>query len=425
MKSKYWKVQCYKCGIDIFGMKSRYGGTFYKTTIDGDYHKKDCPGFDDAVQSGSNTIRKSSRKNSYDGPTIFDVDKNNENTENKISRICWNTNGWVKPSGRNGKTDADSFEFINGFGHEEWLFDMDKIINGYHYAFLQPVSFSRNNLLDKKINLLLYTINNDDKAKYWVGYLNNVGVVSTEDSQIIWDKYLKNGWLDDMKKDLRNLNISEDIINDKLKPDFIFNIKFHPKEILNIYEYPIRIKDEKNILTYRYRLFDNKDNISELKTDLKLFDFNSGSFSSKGLAKKCIIEREAKSYEMKLKHNLLSESFLNFLQNKYGEKNAVRECPVNGNYQIDIVQKKGNDYIFYEIKTYNHLKTNLRYALGQLFEYAYYSEEKRASKLYLVSDIDPDEEFRKYIIHLNTIFNIPLGYIQFDLEKDEIINKIN
>jgi hypothetical protein len=58
------------------------------------------------------------------------VESNKEN-ETRIARICWNTNGWIKPSGKKGKSKSHSHEYIYGFGHEEWNFDTEKIINGY------------------------------------------------------------------------------------------------------------------------------------------------------------------------------------------------------------------------------------------------------------------------------------------------------
>lgn len=57
--------------------------------------------------------------------------------ERKITRICWNTNNWVKPSGPNGKSQSESsYEKAVGFGNEEWLLDNSRINeDGYHYAF--------------------------------------------------------------------------------------------------------------------------------------------------------------------------------------------------------------------------------------------------------------------------------------------------
>ncbi|BCV27179.1 hypothetical protein [Shewanella algae] len=58
----------------------------------------------------------------------------------KIARICWNSNGWITPSGRPGKSsNKDSYEYQNGYGHEEWLLDTTKIIDGYHYGYIKQL----------------------------------------------------------------------------------------------------------------------------------------------------------------------------------------------------------------------------------------------------------------------------------------------
>lgn len=85
----------------------------------------------------------------------------------KIARICWNTNDWTCPSGRIGKSkNKDSYEYKYGFGHEEWLFDIAKTINGYHYGHIQAVASYKENL---SFDLSLFTINDKTKQRYWVG----------------------------------------------------------------------------------------------------------------------------------------------------------------------------------------------------------------------------------------------------------------
>jgi hypothetical protein len=46
--------------------------------------------------------------------------------ENKIARICWYTNYWQRPSGREGKSrNKKDYEKVTGYGHEEWLLDTE------------------------------------------------------------------------------------------------------------------------------------------------------------------------------------------------------------------------------------------------------------------------------------------------------------
>ena len=104
--------------------------------------------------------------------------------ENKISKICWNSEGWKFPSGSKGKSAAsNSFEAEYGYGHEEWLFDKTRMVQGYHYAFLQPLNLKSDKHVGKTYNLLLYTIT--DGTKYFVGEIKNAECVSKKESKKI------------------------------------------------------------------------------------------------------------------------------------------------------------------------------------------------------------------------------------------------
>jgi hypothetical protein len=47
-----------------------------------------------------------------------------------LSRICWNSNGWLFPSGEAKHLEKDSFVTQVGFGHEEWLLNFAWLIGG-------------------------------------------------------------------------------------------------------------------------------------------------------------------------------------------------------------------------------------------------------------------------------------------------------
>lgn len=92
----------------------------------------------------------------------------------RIARICWNTNDWIKPSGMNAKsTLKEAYERINGFGHEEWLFDTDKLIDGYHYGSIQAIGSHLDKYAGQIFDLGLYTINSKEHKTYWLGRIRN------------------------------------------------------------------------------------------------------------------------------------------------------------------------------------------------------------------------------------------------------------
>ncbi|WP_261926560.1 hypothetical protein, partial [Vibrio aestuarianus] len=89
--------------------------------------------------------------------------------------ICWNSNGWVTPSGRLGKSNnKDSHESQNGYAHEEWLLDTTKIIDGYHYGYIQAIGKHRDTYLDQVFDVSLYSINSDTKQRWWLGEIKNL-----------------------------------------------------------------------------------------------------------------------------------------------------------------------------------------------------------------------------------------------------------
>ena len=74
------------------------------------------------------------------------------------ARICWNSNQWRFPSGEAPHLEEGSYVVDAGFGHEEWLFNFAWLIDGFHYAFLQPVNKSFETVTGETIDVLLYTI---------------------------------------------------------------------------------------------------------------------------------------------------------------------------------------------------------------------------------------------------------------------------
>ena len=75
---------------------------------------------------------------------------------NKLCRICWNTNGWRRPSGTI-KENKNSLAARLGFGLEEWLFNYEWLIDGHKYGFLQPIGKYIQTYEGHSFSALLYT----------------------------------------------------------------------------------------------------------------------------------------------------------------------------------------------------------------------------------------------------------------------------
>lgn len=174
--------------------------------------------------------------------------------EKRLVRICWNTNEWKKPSGKKGKSKSkETFENSKGFGGEEWLFDFDKLIDGYKYGFLQPLWYEDDyrqgaiySVQGKIYDIGLYSINSINKRYYWIGkILNVVGLYDTEIKEIT-KIYEEQKWNKDILKDLNAIGLFD--YDDKpTEYSFFTDIKFKPSDAI-LEDKPILI-NPKEILT--------------------------------------------------------------------------------------------------------------------------------------------------------------------------------
>lgn len=348
--------------------------------------------------------------------------------ESKIARITWNTNGWVKPSGLTGKSTNASFEYEHGFGHEEWLFDGDKVIEGYKYGFLEPIHKFRSKYEGQIFDLALYTRDAESNKCFWVTNLKDVEVLMPEESEKVLAFYKKEGWYDEMKSDLYNLNLDSDQLDLWIKDGAheLLNIKFKASQLNEIPMELLPVVDDTDIPSKRYTLMDLPIGIKEkIENSLKTgFSFGGSGSEESELSTKCKRTGRKREIELELKHNILQTKFLKYLQKIYGKAIVKRECTAYGISRIDVTRMTETGYVFYEIKTYNSLKTSIREGIGQLLEYCLYPNVHEADSIVLVSHVAPSEEVKNYLNHLKTFINLPFSYIHFDIDLEEIIIEI-
>lgn len=405
----------------------------YKLKILADYKNKHeiewiKISFEQIEEHSWESLFKRSREYIIKHDQHYDDLKNLLSVNSKIARVVWNENGWVTPSGRQGKSeDSSSFEHNNGFGHEEWLLDTSRVIDGYKYGFLEPINKHVNTYAGQKYDFTLYTINSLTNKRYWLGTLKRVVVLHEDESKKVLEDYKKKGWYSDMKDDLFNLGLNGKQLDDWVEggANKLFNVKIDVNEIYKLPPALLPIESNDEIPNPRYILCDAlPDTTSTINERSKTgFSFESGNQST-GLAKKSSRSFNDRKVEYDLHHNILQESFLEFMIKKYGSDNVRKECSAWGGTRVDLVRKNGDEYIFYEIKTYNNLLTSLRVAFGQLMEYCFYPNDTNASQLVLVSEVPPDEKFIKYLKKINSVMQIPIEYIQFDCTEKKIIQTL-
>ena len=321
----------------------------------------------------------------------------------KISKICWNDFKWSKPSGTNGKSpSANSYENSSGYGHEEWLLDKSKIIDGYHYGFLQPLNLKTDRHVGKTYKIWLYTIYG--KQKILIGFIDNGFCISKDESIKTYAFYKRNGWIKEMIVDLENAGINP--TNLKETPASIyFNIKFKVKDVKINDDFQILSNKDKNLTTTRYKLLDK---VAEFKFE------EVRRKGTDGYSRKSVAETLVDPY-----HNKIQNALTKILRASGQFKNIQVE-----KNNVDVQATFGeNELHFFEIKT-DTPKNNIRQALGQLLEYSFFPNEIKANKLIIVGDENPSKDVRTYISHLRQNTGLEIFYRWVDMDKGLLSEKI-
>lgn len=346
----------------------------------------------------------------------------------KVARICYNDQGWIKPSGLNGKSEnKKAYERQYGFGHEEWLLDFDKMINGYHYAALQPIHKFRKKYIGEVFNIHLYTIGGQSKTRYWIGKLSNVEVISVEKSKEILEEYKKREWYDEMKADLHyaaetleSAKLAIEQIDEWAENGDLFNVRFTVNDYVPVPTTTEVSQFDKAIPIARYTLLNWRKNPDGWQENE---DFQLDEKRPNRKLKDKTRKPPAKSdVEIELLHNKMSLSLEKYLDKHYAVVRAENSTGLGT--RIDMVSKEGEDLTFYEIKTYATVKQSLRSAIGQLFEYAFYPDRSLAKNLIVVSHLAPKNQDRKYVQHLRKTTGLDLKYWHFDHEKGIVVEEV-
>lgn len=357
------------------------------------------------------------------------IEKISNFNQKRIARITYNDEGWVKPSGKYGKSEAEnSFEAENGYGHEEWLFDFGKVYKGYHYAFLEPIqkehqAYVKGNPYD----VVLFTINGETKQRYYIGEIFNVEVISEKEAEDVCQYYKKKGWLDDMIEQVKEVSDYEGFYN--WKGLEVFNVRFRVSDVkqADSFDAPIPPDNPINNLN-RYSFAHYKKEYALIEdTESDTYNFDTAKDSELpigGEVKKRKHERQPKTVEIEDLHQAISDKL--FAKFKNEGRIVKREVGAGyGNNRIDLVEQVSDGDIFYEIKTYPSLKTSIRMAIGQLLEYSMWTTQNKAKELIVVTQPMPDfGKVKEYFAHIRKTYNIPLYYQSFDVDTNELSEKV-
>lgn len=327
--------------------------------------------------------------------------------EHKLARICWNTNQWRLPSGREGKSrKKESFEHEHGFGHEEWLFDTSKAVNGYHYAFVQAVGAVRELHKDRTFRLSLYSIDSGTRRRWWVGAIGKVSVVGVEESAAVYRRYERSGWLAEMRLQLSAVGVDPRMFDKFITPENFAVIKFKVQD-LQLLDTPLEFFYGDPAVTSDYYNLKNYIQEPSLPALSNKFVFKPG-FNLPTDKKQLAYDQHERNVNNF--HNHVQTRLFEKLCEQYGSENVGAENNTGVGSRIDLVVRRGKKFALYEIKTGPSLQSCVREAIGQLLEYRHMIGHTHVSKLIVVSPHLPEKWTESYLSTLRSEHKIPVYY---------------
>lgn len=345
----------------------------------------------------------------------------------KVARLCWNDFDWEKPSGLDGKSTNQEHTFDSrGYGHEEWLFDLDRTINGYHYGFIQ--AFNKGKHYGNTYDLHLYTSKFEENKNswYWVGRIKQTEVLTKEEQKEIFDTYKNNGWYQEMMLELNAVDVeSRDL--EIVSEEELFNVKFKvDQDTFSIFEELKYISDPKGQIGPGYGRYGLKDLLHEtasVDNSTNKYKFKPGHNKTK--TGKTKSKYTKKTIDRTLKHKEIQEHMYHQLVNEYEKNNVGTEVATGYGTSIDVVviQPDKSEW-FYEVKTYNQPLICIREAFGQILEYAMFSENNHADKLIVVGVNVPSNSEIEYLKHLRKATGLSIYYQVFDLIVKKLQQKL-
>lgn len=330
--------------------------------------------------------------------------------EEKIARICWNTKGWKRPSGSEGKSNSEgSYEKTLGFGHEEWLLDRSRIVNGYHYAFLQAMNTKSHKHDGRVYDIHLFAIS-PYKQKIYIGCLHNVHGITPEESKWVYKRYRKEGWIEEMKQDILYAGGTPK----DLKPS-MFNVKFKFSDAdIDLSNSPII---EKNSIGHRYNLMDKKEDFKFVKDEEgKLVYLDTETFYRTTLGGTVAIDPVHKKIQNAV-YDILKDQYVH-LYLEDGQNEGIQRVDMKG-----ILKDSLNEWHYFEVKT-SSARRSIREALGQILEYNHYPSTTRAQKMFIIGAEKPDEHDRKYMNKLRDEYHIPIWFRWYSFEDNKLSDPI-
>lgn len=316
-----------------------------------------------------------------------------------MQRICWNTRSWQLPS---GSTNESGFPGENGFGHEEWNFQLSDTWNGFifPYTYLTP----QQKILEQNQGIFdigFFTRHQEQNQWLFIGIHHNATLITDDEYPKIVKTFRDNGIFerraDELLSATNRFKNKEEALKEVTEPFTKPYIRIKsPISDIELFPQPIVIDKPTN---HRFKSFTYVDGFPSCTPNKQKDPHNPSALTEDGYYR----ESTSKLKIIIPKHNKLSNDFCKWL-------NAHKISAKQEDNYIDILfDANGISYIA-ELKIVYGVGTTkaIREAIGQLFEYNYYPGRNLKKEWMIILDQVPSDSDKNYIETLIKEVELPI-----------------
>lgn len=323
----------------------------------------------------------------------------------KLTRISYNSANWQKPTGEARQYEAShTYNHKYGFGHEDWLFRSEWLIDGWRYAFLQGVNKSRQKMVkaNQPFDITLFTIQPDTRRRF-VATIYAAECLDSRQAQDALEAFAQRGWLETMKKEIMDVGGDNSALGAPEWANDILNIRFRQENVRPFFPAMFAAQSDPIQRLNRYQLFDFQSINSTIQRISTAERIGLSSLPTVRTYKRA----GTAPIECTPEHARMQAQLMKELAVEYPEAEIIREEDF-----VDVAVRTLDELILFEIKSDLEPRNVIRQALGQILEYAYYSTRHDAlpKKLVIVGRGQLSDSDQSYLNRLKQEFHLPIEY---------------
>ena len=332
-------------------------------------------------------------------------------TSKYVTRLAYNSTGWQRPTQDvRAKESGKSFRNENGFGHEDWLFRNEWIIDGWRYGFVQGVNDSRKKLLKlaAPFDLRLFTMFGKDDRRY-VAEIREAECLSDDQAKDAVAEFKRRGWFRDMRQEIKDAGGNVDALDSQQWAPFIINVRFRI-ENQNRFAPSIPVAADDPISSIkRYTLCSlaNLDNKKARSLGAKKSSATDGSATDPSTAAHSRFIKQ-RLLNVTPEHAHMQKLLMHQLRIQFPDAKIRRETEC-----VDVVMLRKSETVLFEIKSDLNPLSVVRQALGQIMEYAFHPSRthKTPIRLVIVGRHPLGGDDLEYFDSIRRNFSLPVEYL--------------